>query len=980
MTVQRLSVAEVLRSLRSTTGGLTQAEATRRLTEFGPNCIHRELRAAPWRRFLKECTHLLAAVLWVAALLCLVAFALQGDRSMLTLGLVIVAVILINAVFSFWQETRAEHALEALERLLPHQCLVLRDGAWTEIPATALVPGDIVDLREGNEVAADMRVVDSHRLRINAATITGESLPTSRTADPCDVADVLHAENIVLAGTTVVAGRGRGVVYSTGDRTSFGRLAALTQATKQGMSPLQREIQHVSRIIAVLAAALGFLFFAVGWGTGLSAAAAVLFGIGILVANVPEGLLPTVTLSLAMAAQRMAKRQVAIRHLPAVEALGQATVICTDKTGTLTENDLRVRELMLPGRLVALADDGAYKGGMQTLTVVGDISRHDGDPVPKNPGGPSAQALLTGPDVEALLVAMMHTHSLAWTTATPEIRVDAAVGATLGWPAPGDDPLEWAMLRCASEQLSRLKDAHSAARGNHGACTRVGEIPFDAGRRRQSVVVRAADGTVTLLCKGAPEVLVERCTAVLCDTGAEVTLGCDTNARGASVDEAWVSRRAVLEAVSRAAEDGLKILAYARRRLTAQAWSAPFSEPSESLEQELVLLGFVALADPLRSAVPDAVSTCRKAGVRVVMVTGDHPATARAVCKQAGIFTTTDAVVVDGFTLGHWTEAQLRLCLRHSEVAFARVRADQKLRIAGALQSMNEVVAMTGDGVNDAPALRQADIGIAMGKAGTDVARESAAMVLLDDNFASIVAAIEEGRAVFVNTRRFLTYILSSNIPEVVPYLCYVILGIPLPLTVIQILAVDLGTDMVPALGLGAEVPRPGLMEKPPPRKVRHLLDGPLLLRAYLWLGMWEAVAAMLCYFVVLFGSGWEWGLPWPASHPAVRAASSATFAAIVCMQVVNVFLCRREAGRATLDLGRLPRNPLVLWGVLLEIVLVFVLTETPGLNEELGMAPLPARFWVAIVPMMGVMWCAEMLRLRVWRRRRMAQEAVLEA
>jgi calcium-translocating P-type ATPase len=891
MSVQTLSVKDVLKSLGSSTLGLSAQEAQARLVTFGQNCLKQKPRDPHWRRLIRHAAHLLALVLWTAALLCFVSYGVSSDPSMLTLGIVIIAVVILNATFSAWQESRAEKTLDALKNLLPHKSLVLRDNTWQNLATEDLVPGDVVEIREGDEVGADMRLIESNVVRVNAATITGESLPSSRTCEPCETKDLIQSKNVLLAGTRVVSGRGVGVVFATGDKTRFGGLAALTMSTPTSISPMQQEIRHISRIISWIAAALGIVFFVSGLFAGMPLSAAFIFGIGILVANVPEGLLPTVSLSLAMAAQRMSKRNVAIRHLPAVEALGQTTVVLTDKTGTLTENDLRVQHLV--------------------TSTQGSHGRKD------------------------LLLAMLHTHSL-----DPEAEVQSP--STSGTPsviasyALHGDPLELALYTFARDELTRDPSVNFPRHHRHS------EIPFDSARKRQSVLLAADHGESILLCKGAPEVVLARCS----EFGE------------ASDPKAW------LLTIAGVAEQGFKVIAFAKRTVPQGTRVGDSTEGAEEIETGLTFLGFVALADPLRPEVAGAVAICQRAGVRVIMVTGDHPETARAICKQAGIFGSDQGVVIEGPTMATWTDAQLHLSLGQPQVAFARVRADQKLRITAALQALGEVVAVTGDGVNDAPALRHADVGIAMGRSGTDVARESASMVLLDDNFASIVAGIEEGRAVFANVRRFLTYILSSNIPEIVPYLCFALLGVPLPLTVIQILAIDLGTDMVPAVGLGAEVPAPGLMARPPKARGQRLLDGRLMLRAYLWLGLWEAAAAMFCFFFVLTSFGWQWGDAWSPGDPAVRTASSATFAAIVCMQVVNVFLCRREPSQTSWSL--LPRNKIILWGVAIEIVLVLVLTGTPGLNEALGIAPLPAVFWTLIAPCMALMAVAEMLRMRL--------------
>ena len=831
-----LPVEEVLARLATSAGGLSEAEAARRLALFGENAVEGPAPEALWRRLARQMTHFFALILWLAAALALLAAYYQPGEGMGTLAAAIVGVILVNGAFSFWQEYRAERALAALQQLLPQAVRVLRSGTLRRVPARALVPGDVILLGAGDLVPADCRVLEAYAARVNTATLTGEALPVTVTAEPSTAAEALAARNLLLAGTALVAGEARAVVFATGLHSEFGRIAHLTQATRRGASPLQREIARLSRWVALLATALGVGFFLIGQALGLPFWGNALFAVGIIVANVPEGLLPTVTLALAMGAQRMARRRALIRHLPSVEALGSATVICTDKTGTLTQNRLRVQRLYVDGRIVAAADW---------------------------PAGADA----------ALTEIAAHCHALA-----ADAPADAAAL----------DPLEAALIDFAR------------ARGGAAAVQILQVLPFDSERRRMAVLARR-DGQAVLYAKGALEALLPHCTAIR-RNGAGVPLGA-------------AEREALLAAEARLAEDGLRVIALAQRRLGA---AADGSVDPDLLERELELAGLVALEDPVRPEVPAAVARCRSAGIRVIMITGDHPHTAAAVARQIGLVDDAPATVIAGERLARLSDTELQLLLDGPELLFARVSAAQKRRIVAALKRQGEIVAVTGDGVNDAPALREADIGIAMGIAGTDVARAAADMVLLDDNFATIVAAVEEGRGVFDNIRKFLTYILSSNIPEIVPYLAFVLLRIPLPLTVIQILAVDLGTDMLPALALGAERPSPQVMQRPPRRADERLIDAALIARAYLFLGVIEAIAAMAAYFFVLHGGGWHYGEALAPTDPLYRAATGACLAAIVLMQVANVWLCR-SARDSLFARGARP-NRLIYWGIASEL------------------------------------------------------------
>jgi calcium-translocating P-type ATPase len=861
--ITRLSAVEVLASLKSSERGLDSAEAQRRLREFGPNRIE-ELKGKPlWLRFLHEFTHFFALILWVAAALAFVAEARDPGSGMWQLGVAILAVILINGVFSFFQEYRAERAIAALRQLLPAIVNVRRDGEILALAAELLVPGDMVLLEEGGKVPADCRLIHASGLRVNLSTITGESLAKSRTADSANEGNPLKAKNVLLAGTSLVSGQARAVVYATGMRTEFGRIAHLTQTVGEAGSPLQREIARLSRLIAALASALGLAVFGIGMAIGLPLWQGATFAIGIIVANVPEGLLPTVTLSLAIATQRMAKRNALVRHLPSVETLGSTTVICSDKTGTLTQGRMTVQQVYV-GRLAAATDDLAG--------FVDDLH---------------------------LLRNARQCHNLK------RGRRDG----TETWLG---DPMEMALAE------------FGASSNDSGVAATVGEIPFDSDRRRMSVVIEH-EGRRWLYCKGAPEVVLALCDRIEVG-GVEMPL-----------DEP--RRQQVTLAQDGMAEQGLRVLGFAFRE---------FRQGEVPAETGLTLSGLVGLHDPPRPEVPEAIQRCRTAGIKVIMVTGDHPHTAVAIGREIGLVSGASPVVIHGDALRHMTSAQLQIALDSPEILFTRVTAEQKMLVVQGLKGKGHIVAVTGDGVNDAPALKSAHIGIAMGISGTDVAKEAADMVLLDDNFASIVGAIEEGRAVYQNIRKFLTYILTSNIPELVPFLAFMMFRIPLPLTVIQILAVDLGTDMLPALALGAERPHHSLMEQPPRPAGERLLSWPLLARAYLWLGLLQAAAAMTAFVFVLRAGGWKYGEVLGALDPLYLQATTACLAAIVAAQVVNVFACRHSEESA-FRLGLLS-NPLLLAGVGVEIVLLLLFVYTPIGNAFLGTAPLQMPPWLLIV------------------------------
>ncbi len=885
MKIHQLTVSEALASVRSSAHGLGSAEAAARLAEYGPNRVEPLPREPAWLRLLKEFTHLFSIILWVAAGLAFVADWYDPAQDMARVGWAVVLVIVVSGLFSFWQELRVERTLAALQGLLPQQAEVLRDGVALRLPAAALVPGDLILLAQGDNVPADCRLVEAFGLRVNRATVTGESRPRSCEAAVSADEQALDARNILLAGTAVVAGQGRAVVFATGAHTEFGRIADLTQSAGAGDSPLRREIAHLSRRIALLALAIGAAFFAVGRIAGVPFWRDAILSLGIIIALVPEGLLPTLTLSLVLAAQRLARRNVLIRHLPSVETLGSVTVICTDKTGTLTENRMRVSRVVLGGETV----DAAALAG--------------------RPGLVAAHPLFF--------------RAARWCQDLVETAGD-------GSPAFDGDPLEIALA-----EMSAPFAPPPPARGD--------EWPFDSTRMRQSVLVHDAAGDL-LVCKGAPESVLPLCTAL--DAATRERL------QRAQIDMAGA---------------GLRVIALAARRLPAGC-------PHAAAEEGLTLCGLAGIADPPRADVDAAIATCHAAGIKVIMVTGDHPRTALAIARQIGLVRGAAPTVITGPELARLHRAQLQLALDAPEILFARVAADQKLRIVEALKAKGQIVAVTGDGVNDAPALSAAHIGIAMGRSGTDVAKEAADMVLLDDHFASIVHAIGEGRAVFQNIRKFLTYVLVHNVAELVPTLAFALFRIPLPLTPVQALAIDMGTDSLTALGLGVERGDPQLMRRPPRPRGERLLSAAVALRAYLFLGLFEAAAVLAAFFHVLRGGGWLWGVDLPASDLLYRQATTASLAAIVVLQIVNVFLCR-SALRSGFTTG-LGGNPLILGGVALEIGLLLLIAYTPWGNALFGTAPLPATVWLFLLPWAAGLVAVEETRKWLARRRLAARPA----
>ena len=847
MKIQALSHDEVFSSLLSTPKGITTEEATRRRGEYGLNEIHEVQARSLLSRLAAQFTHFLALLLWFAAALCFLSEYLHPGEGLLRLGIAILAVIFINAIFTFIQEYRTEKAIEELRKMLPFRVAVLRDGAEREIDAADIVPGDLVLLREGDKVPADARVVQASRLTVNNALLTGES-DSRLLSDAASESDLLESGNLVFAGTLVVSGSGQAVVYATGMATEFGKIAQITGKVVEELSPLNMEITRVTRMVAVIAVASGAFFFLIGGLVGRGFWDNFLFAIGIIIATVPEGLLPTVTLSLAMGSQRMARRNALVKSLNAVEALGSVDLICTDKTGTLTQNLMTVKELWCP-------DDG----------------------------------------------------TMACTVAQLCNNVTVTAEGIKG------DPTETALYNYAVEQ---------------GAVTgeRLGEIPFDADRKRMATLHRI-DGKLFVLVKGAGESVVPLCKS--------------QRLAGSIVPLAGSATAELLERQRAMASEGLRVMALAFRELDELP-------TGEIPEEGLTFAGFMGLLDPPRPEVPQALRDCHSAGIKVIMITGDAGPTAAAIAREIGLITG-EPVIIEGRECVTMPDERLREDLEKENLIFARMSPQNKMHVVSLLIEGGHRVAVTGDGVNDAPALKKAHVGIAMGLAGTSVAREAADIVLLDDNFASIVHAIEEGRAVFENIRNFTTYIFASNIPELIPYIGYILFGIPLPLTIMQILAVDLGTDMFPALALGAEKPSPDIMQRPPRAKNEHLLTRRVLLRAYLYLGIFEAVAGMAAYFYVMHQGGWNWGQPLAPTSLLYLEATTACLAGIITTQIANVFACRSPSV-SIITLGVFS-NRLVLGGIATEVLLAAFIIYTPVGNALFACAPVGAEVWLLLIP-----------------------------
>ncbi len=846
--------------------GLTTTEATARRAGEGPNELPVAPRPSAARRFGVQLVHFFAVMLWVAGGLALVA-------GLPELAVAIFAVVVLNAAFAFAQESRADRAADRLQSLLPARVTVRRDGRPSQIEARDIVTGDVLVLEPGDRIAADATAVIANRAFVDMSMLTGETQPVAvAEADP------------LFAGTFMVEGAAEAVVSATGASTRLAAIARLTTLTAKPVGPLTLELRRVVRTIALIAVGVGGVFFTLVLLLGNGAADGFVFAIGVTVALVPEALLPTVTLSLAWGAEQMAKRNVLVRSLDAVETLGSTTFICTDKTGTLTCNQMAVVEVWTPEGMALVSGAGYEPVGTVVLSL------------------PSAQAA-----VEQLALA-------AARCSTGYVFVAEGV-----WKAHGD-PMEAALDAFAR----RVGIDVEADRAGHPSRAR---FPFEPRTRRMSVVV---DHDVVV--KGAPDTVLPLC------------------ANGDAASD-------VLHAM---AAKGLRVLAVAGRRVGEHAPASP-----DEAETDLVLYGLVGLEDPPRPDARQALQACRRAGIRVAMVTGDHPATASAIATEVGL-REPDGVVVSGDELPV-DEQVLGALLDRDGIVVARASPEDKLRIAEALRARGHVVAMTGDGVNDGPALHEADIGVAMGLSGTDVARSAADLVLLDDHFASIVAGVEQGRATFVNIRRFLTYHLTDNVAELTPFVVWALSGgrFPLALGVLQILALDLGTDTFTAVALGAEPPARHLLADPP--VTGRLLNRTVARRAFGLLGPTEAALSMLAFVMSLVVAGWRPGEPFPEGH-ALVAASGAAFMTVVIAQSANAFACR-SASRWPGALGWFT-NRLLLIGVGFGFAFSLTVLLVEPVADQLVQASPPLLGWLIALASAGVLLGVDALDKR-WRRRR---------
>jgi len=845
--------------------GLSSVEAKARLQRFGMNEIEFHRARSPWLIFLEQFKDLFPLLLMAAAFLAFFANYLSPNEGYELIGAALLVVVVLNAVVSFVQNYKVEQLMLSFLDYIPREVALLRGGEKVLLDAKEVVPGDILNIQEGDKIPADGVIIDAAQLMLDESILTGESEPVSREK----LGETVDEPCLARSGATVLKGNARVLVTHTGRSTSLGSISALSQSVERDLTPMQLELQNFVRKITYLALGIGFGFFLIGFAIGNSFWTNLIFAIGIIVANVPEGLLPTVTLALTQASLRMGKNNAVIKNILSVETLGSTTVICTDKTGTLTQNSLHVEKLYLDmqeidaGHLDEIEQNAAVRPAIEIMALCNDVISTNEQ---------AAEARFRG------------------------------------------DPTEIAM--------ARFSDRFRGFDATRARFELLHSRPFDAALRYMSMTFRTRGGTCFLTAKGAADVIIERCTKIHHE-GLVRSLHKDEQQRLSELAEQYASQ-------------GLRVLALAYNVV----------EQDDAEVEDLVFVGLVAMVDPPRPEVPAAVAACKSAGIRIIVMSGDKGETVSYIARKLGIVTAPK--VIEGEQLQAMDSEELVEELRSGEVVFARIAPEQKLAIVEALKDMDEVVAVTGDGVNDAPSLKRADIGIAMGQRGTDVAKEASDIILLDDNFATIIKAIEEGRTVYDNIKKFITYILTSNIPEILPFIAYVLFPIPLPITVVQILAIDLITDILPAIGLGNEPPEADIMRRPPRRRDERLVSIRTFVRSYGIIGPVEAALSFVSFFTVLYAGGWEWGQDLETSLPLYGQATAAFLATIIFSQMGNVMACRTNRLSALPYVARL--NYWILIGIVVELVFILTIVYTPGLQHIFSTSALAPSVWGLIV------------------------------
>ncbi|XP_042227098.1 sodium/potassium-transporting ATPase subunit alpha-like isoform X7 [Homarus americanus] len=932
--------------------GLTQAEALRRTERDGPNALTPPKQTPEWVKFCKNLFGGFSLLLWIGAILCFIAYSIEAvseeepNNDNLYLGIVLTAVVIITGVFSYYQENKSSRIMESFKNMVPQYAIVVREGEKQNVQAEELCIGDIIEVKFGDRIPADVRVIEARGFKVDNSSLTGESEPQSRSPEFTSE-NPLETKNLAFFSTNAVEGTARGIVINIGDNTVMGRIAGLASGLETGETPIAKEISHFIHIITGVAVFLGVTFFVIAFILGYHWLDAVVFLIGIIVANVPEGLLATVTVCLTLTAKRMAAKNCLVKNLEAVETLGSTSTICSDKTGTLTQNRMTVAHMWFDNTIIE-ADTSEDQSGCQY-----DKTSEGWKTLSRIAALCNRAEFKTGQEEVAILKR--------------EVNGDAS---------------EAALLKCVELAVGDVK-------GWRARNKKVCEVPFNSTNKYQVSIHDTEDKNdprYLLVMKGAPERILERCSTIYIN-GEEKPLDEELKE---SFNNAYLELGGL----------GERVLGFCDYILPSDKYPLgyPFDSDNPNFPVHgLRFVGLMSMIDPPRAAVPDAVAKCRSAGIKVIMVTGDHPITAKAIAKSVGIIsegneTVEDiaqrlnipikevdpreakAAVVHGSELRDMTSEQLDdILIHHTEIVFARTSPQQKLIIVEGCQRMGAIVAVTGDGVNDSPALKKADIGVAMGIAGSDVSKQAADMILLDDNFASIVTGVEEGRLIFDNLKKSIAYTLTSNIPEISPFLFFMIASVPLPLGTVTILCIDLGTDMVPAISLAYEEAESDIMKRQPRNPFTDkLVNERLISMAYGQIGMIQALAGFFVYFVImaengflppkLFGIREKWdskaindledhyGQEWTYYDRKVLeyTCHTAFFVSIVIVQWADLIVCKTRRN-SIVHQGM--KNMVLNFGLCFETTLAAFLSYTPGMDKGLRMYPLKFYWWLPALP-----------------------------
>merc|ERR1712227_714137 len=959
--VHRVSVDELCKRFNTNIeAGLTDDQALKGLAEYGPNALTPPPTTPEWVKFCQCLFSGFSMLLWFGAVLCFIAYSIQATAyeeppdDNLYLGIVLTAVVTVTGIFSYYQESKSAKIMESFKNLVPQYALVRRNGEKVTIPALELTLGDIIEVKFGDRLPADMRVVEATNFKVDNSSLTGESEPQTRTPEFTND-NPLETKNLAFFSTNAVEGTCVGIVVNIGDNTVMGRIAGLASGLASDETPIAKEIAHFIHIITGVAVFLGVTFFIIAFILGYNWLDAVIFLIGIIVANVPDGLLATVTVCLTLTAKRMASKNCLVKNLEAVETLGSTSTICSDKTGTLTQNRMTVAHMWFDNKIVEADTSEDQSGGTQawkdtsgwkTLERVATLCNRA-----EFKGGQEGVSVLKR-----------------------EVNGDAS---------------EAAILKCTELSNGNVMEYRAA---NKKVC----EIPFNSTNKFQVSVHETEDkndNRYLLVMKGAPERIVDRCSAIIVD-GRELPL-----------TEEW--RNAFEAAYMELGGLGERVLGFCDYMLPADKYPVGYPFDAEDVNfplEGLRFVGLMSMIDPPRAAVPDAVSKCRSAGIKVIMVTGDHPITAKAIARSVGIIsegteTVEDiaarkgcdikdvnprearAAVVHGGEIKEMSEKQIdEILMYHTEIVFARTSPQQKLIIVEGCQRMGAIVAVTGDGVNDSPALKKADIGVAMGIAGSDVSKQAADMILLDDNFASIVTGVEEGRLIFDNLKKSIAYTLTSNIPEISPFLLFMVFSVPLPLGTVTILCIDLGTDLLPAISLAYEQAESDIMKRNPRNKFTDkLVNERLISMAYGQIGMIQASAGFFVYFVImaengfwpgrLFGIRKNWdssavndltdsyGQEWTYADRKILeyTCHTAFFVSIVIVQWADLIICKTRKN-SVFQQGM--KNHFLNFGLVFETCLAAFLSYCPGMDKGLRMYPLYINWWLPALPFSVLIFC----------------------